>query len=227
MTGMLEKMKIIGFLQPKESAIAVPFSIYFAMFNPEKYSITSQTNYNADRVQGGLGEELRYNRTEARTFTFDFLVDGTGASGEKREVLADIILFRATCGFLGEIHQPAYLIINWGTLLIRCKLTSLTIDYTLFRSDGTPLRATLKATFTEYTTPELQQLQAFLSSPDVTHVHTIEDKDRIDNLSNRIYFDSKYYMELARVNNLDQFRKLKEGDKLVFPPVDKTGSEDK
>jgi hypothetical protein len=28
-------------------------------------------------------------------------------------------------------------------------------------------------------------------------------------------------MELARVNNLDNFRKLRVGDKIVFPPVEK------
>jgi nucleoid-associated protein YgaU len=100
-------------------------------------------------------------------------------------------------------------------------LTSLTIDYTLFRPDGTPLRATLKASFTEYTTPALEQLQNFLSSPDVTHVRTITATDRLDLMSYNIYKDSKYYMELARVNNLNNFRKLKVGDKIVFPPIEK------
>ena len=214
-------MKIIGFMEATESSIAMPFSIYFAMFNPEKYSTTSQTHYNNDCTPGNNGEHQQYNRTPARTFNFEFLVDGTGASGETREVMADIILFRTTCGFLGAEHQPAFLIISWGTLLVRCRLTSLTIDYTLFRSDGTPLRATLKASFTEYTTKTLQQLSMFLSSPDVTHVRTVASHDRLDLLSYKMYKNSKYYMELARVNNLDQFRKLKAGDKLVFPPIEK------
>jgi nucleoid-associated protein YgaU len=68
----------------------------------------------------------------------------------------------------------------------------------------------------------LEQLEGFLSSPDVTHVRTITANDRLDLMSYNIYKDSKYYMEMARVNNLNHFRKLKVGDKLVFPPVEKT-----
>ncbi len=220
--GFLDKIKILGFKDATESALGVPFSIYIGMFNPEKYSVASTFLYNNARRQGSTGSELRFNRIEPRTFNFDFLVDGTGASGEKREVLADIILFRYTCGFIGDTHRPTYLVIQWGTLLVRCVLTSLTIDYTLFRPDGTPLRATLKAGFKEYILPDLEELQNFLSSPDVTHVRTITAKDRIDSMSYAIYKDSKYYMELAKVNNLNQFRKLKNGEKLVFPPVEKT-----
>ena len=219
--GLLEKLKIIGFRDATESSMGTPFSIYIAMFNPEKYSTTKQSLFNNDRRQGATGSEQRFNREEPRTFNFDFLVDGTGASGEKREVLADIILFRTTCGFIGDTHRPTYLIINWGTFLARCVLTSLTIDYTLFRPDGTPLRATLRATFTEYTLPILEQLQGFLSSPDITHIRTIAANDRLDLMSYNIYKDSKYYMELAKVNNINNFRKLKVGNKLVFPPVEK------
>lgn len=221
MSGLLDKIKIIGFKDATESSLGVPFSIYIAMFNPEKYSITRQSLFNNDRRHGATGSEQRFNREQPRVFSFDFLVDGTGASGEKREVLADIILFRTTCGFIGDTHRPTYLIIQWGTFLIRCVLTSLTIDYTLFRPDGTPLRATLKAGFAEYTTPVLEQLQNFLSSPDITHVRTISANDRLDLMSYNIYKDSKYYMELAKVNNLNQFRKLKVGEKIVFPPLEK------
>ncbi|HKH59295.1 MAG TPA: hypothetical protein VKA49_00620 [Flavitalea sp.] len=221
MSGLLDKLKVIGFKDATESSLGVPFSIYIAMFNPEKYSTTKRSLFQDDRRPGSTGSEQRFNREQPRTFDFEFLVDGTGASGEKREVLADIILFRTTCGFVGDTHRPTYLILQWGTFLARCVLTSLTIDYTLFRAEGTPLRATMKASFTEYTLPVLEQLQNFLSSPDVTHVRTVTANDRLDLMSYNIYKDSKYYMELARVNNLDNFRQLKVGDKLVFPPLEK------
>ena len=221
MSGLLERMKIIGFKDASESSMGVPFSVYIAMFNPEKYSTTKQSLFHDDRRPGATGSEQRYNRDQPRTFNFDFLVDGTGASGERREVMADIALFRATCGFVGDTHRPTYLILNWGTLLVRCVLTSLTIDYTLFRPDGTPLRATLRSSFTEYTLPVLEQLENFLSSPDITHVRTVTANDRIDLMAYNIYKDTKYYIELARVNNLNQFRKLNLGEKLIFPPVEK------
>ncbi len=233
---MLEKLKIIGLKDTNESSVGagmpaatpsassfgVPFSIYIAMFNPEKFSVSNQIDYNYDRTQGSTGSEQRFDKVSPRSFSFEFLIDGTGASGEIRIVDADIKLFKYTVGYIGDTHRPTYLIINWGTFLVRCILKSLTVNYTLFTAFGIPLRATINASFEEYITQELEQLQNFLSSPDVTHVRTVTASDRLDLMSYNIYKDSKYYMELARVNKLNQFRKLNVGDKLVFPPVKKT-----
>ena len=43
----------------------------------------------------------------------------------------------------GTIHSPNYLQVVWGGLAFKCRLTSLNIDYTLFDSNGAPLRAKL------------------------------------------------------------------------------------
>jgi len=152
------------------------------------------------------------------------MIDGTGASGQVRVVDAEINQFMLTVGYLGDTHRPTYLIINWGTFAIRCVLKSLTTNYTLFNPAGIPLRATLNASFEEYVPPTLEELQNFRSSPDVTHVREVKT-DPLDLMSYAIYKDSKYYMELARVNNLNQFRKLTPGDKIVFPPFETTAEQ--
>ena len=43
--------------------------------------------------------ELRFNRANSVPRHLFTVVDVMGASGEKREVLVDINLFRLTCGF--------------------------------------------------------------------------------------------------------------------------------
>jgi nucleoid-associated protein YgaU len=218
---MLEKLKIVGLMEVTESSITIPFSIYFAMFNPEKFSVSQQVYTQPDNRSGSTGSENRFGRITPRSFSFEFLIDGTGASGEKRIVELDIKLFKLTTGYIGDTHRTAYLIISWGTFIARCVLKSLTVNYTLFDSTGIPLRATLNASFEEYVTPQLELLQNFLSSPDVTHERTVTANDRLDLMSYKIYKDSKYYMELARVNNLNQFKKLKVGEKIIFPPIEK------
>jgi hypothetical protein len=220
--GLLNKIIIRAFSDATESTLGIPFGTYIGMFNPEKFSVANTIRYNQTKAQGSTGDRLTFNRIEPRTFNFDFLVDGTGATGEKREVVLDVLAFKTTCGFIGEKHRPSYLVLHWGSFLARCVLTSLTVEYTLFRPDGSPLRAIMKAGFKEYIVPELEELQKFLSSPDVTHVRTVAADDRLDLMSYKIFKDSKYYMELAKVNNLNHFRKLKLGEKIVFPPIEKT-----
>ncbi len=219
---MLDKLKIIGLKSTNESEVGVPFSIYIAMFNPEKFSVTNQITYQRNEASGSTGSEQRFDKISPRSFSFEFLIDGTGASGEIRVVDAEIKLFKYTVGYIGDTHRPTYLIIHWGTFLVRCILKSLTINYTLFNALGIPLRANMNASFEEYITPQLEQLQNFLSSPDVTHERTVTAKDRLDLLSYKIYKTPKYYMELAKVNNLNQFRKLQEKEKIFFPPVEKS-----
>ena len=55
---------------------------------------------------------------------------------DKIETLKNI-----TIGFNGSIHQNNYLIIAWGPLIVKCKLTKLDIDYKLFNASGYPIRA--------------------------------------------------------------------------------------
>jgi nucleoid-associated protein YgaU len=38
----------------------------------------------------------------------------------------------------------------------------------------------------------------------------------------RIYGDSKYYLDVAAANGLDDFRSLTPGAEIRFPPIDKT-----
>uniref|UniRef100_A0AAU6WLI4 LysM domain-containing protein n=1 Tax=Chryseobacterium endophyticum TaxID=1854762 RepID=A0AAU6WLI4_9FLAO len=59
------------------------------------------------------------------------------------------------------------------------------------------------------------------NSPDLTHKRTIQDGDTLPLMTERIYGDSKYYLEVAKVNNLINFRQLVPGEELYFPPIEK------
>ena len=100
---MLEKLKIIGLRDSTESSIAVPFAMYIAMFNPEKFSVSNQAEYKYDYRPGGTGSVQIFDKISPRSFSFEFLIDGTGASGEMKVVDAEIKLFKLTVGYIGDI----------------------------------------------------------------------------------------------------------------------------
>ena len=220
MPDFLGKLKILAFATPKFELGGPPVGLYIAMFNPEQFTLEQRVNYDRTSAPGGTGPENRFRNIDTQVFRFDFLIDGTGASGEKREVFADILLFKYTVGYFGEIHRPHYLILNWGTFLAKCVLDRMTIRYDLFRPDGTPLRANISASFLEHTENTLESLLANRTSPDLTHTRIVKEGDTLPMLAYEVYGDSAYYLELARVNGLDDFRNLKAGDRIFFPPVD-------
>jgi len=98
----------------------------------------------------------------------------------------------------------------------------MTLNYKLFKPDGTPIRATANCTFREIVEENLRVAQENSQSPDLTHIRQVKDGDTLPLMCYRIYGDSSWYLEIARVNKMKSFRELKTGDKIFFPPIDKT-----
>lgn len=121
----------------------------------------------------------------------------------------------------GDIHKPNYLQLNWGAFEFRGVLETATTNYKLFNSSGLPIRATISASFAENLSKKEQQKNADHGSPDITHIRIVEEGDTLPLISERIYGDSSFYMEIARINNLTNFRKLEKGQKIILPRLNK------
>ncbi|MDZ7581799.1 MAG: hypothetical protein U5R30_14715 [Deltaproteobacteria bacterium] len=190
-----------------------------AQFNPESFTINNEIELGPDEpAQGDDGEEAKFKSIKPRSFSFDFLMDGTGASGKKFEVLAQIELFKLTTGFSGKIHRPKFLLLNWGTFIATCD-SEFSINSKLFRPNGTPLRAVLSASFREHKPAPLRELLKNLSSPDLTHLHEIVEGEHLSLITYRVYKDPRYYFHVGEANGLDNLRKLTKGQRLKLPPL--------
>jgi len=62
------------------------------------------------------------------------------------------------------------------------------------------------------------------SSPDLTHVHEVKAGEHLSLLAHQYYGEASRYLQVARFNNLKNYRRLTIGQKLAFPPI-KTGAE--
>ncbi len=225
--SMNEKMTVRSYSDPKfeqELKDVEPFVVHV---NPENYTQSTQINFSDEQAQGTSGKQNNHNNTEPLKMTFDFLLDRTGALGNESDaengVKEDIDQFRKVAlDMEGEIHKPRYLKLCWGALIFKCQLEKLDIEYKLFNKEGKPLRATLKCEFREFKEDEQRVKEENKQSPDLSHVRIAEAGDSLPLMCFKIYGDSKYYLEVARANELTHFRKLKQGQRLLFPPLDKT-----
>ena len=95
----------------------------------------------------------------------------------------------------------------------------MSVQYTLFKPSGEPLRAKLTLSFVQYVSQKEESARADRKSPDLTRVVEVKAGDTLPLLCYRIYKDSSYYTQVARVNKLISFRGLKPGSRLVFPPL--------
>ena len=91
----------------------------------------------------------------------------------------------------------------------------------MFSNLGRPLRATVKASFRGDELRILQSAFDKLFSSDLTHWHVVKAGETLPLIASRIYGDPKLYLEIARVNNLTNFRELEPGTQIMLPPLEK------
>jgi len=194
---------------------------YVVMFNPETLDHDYVVSYTCTTKQGEEKTYMRFNHVNPQQFRFEFLIDGTGASGDKREVTAEVEIFKKAVQLDGKFHHPPFLLLVYGTFVKTVVLNSMNVKYTMFRKNGTPLRATISCAFTEHSKKLLELLNINFSSPDLTHKRTIVEGKTLPLLCNEIYESPKFYVEAARANGLTNFRRLKAGQELNFPPIEK------
>ncbi len=199
--------------------IGLPF---VAMFNPESFSIKEDLVWSAECAPGENGSDPQYQKTKPRSFSLSFTLDGTGVNtnGVKIPVTAQIALFRATTtGIKGALHRPNFLIVQYGTFINTCILRSSEVNYTMFDMYGLPLRAKVTAQFVERTIKTLSDILGMLSSPDLTHSKLVKEGDLLPLLTQEVYKNHDYEIQVAKANRLKNFRRLEAGSTLIFPPI--------
>lgn len=224
--GKLEKMKILAFKDSAYKQPALP-PTFPVLVNPESYEMQHTIEYNTDTAQGNNGTEARYTRHDPEEFSCELWFDNTGIlDGIARpDIYPELETFKKfLLDIESETHEPRHFMIIWGKMIFKGRVTGLQIQYKLFKPDGTPIRATVKATFKGSFDDVLRLALANLLSPDLTHKRVIKAGDTLPNLCYEIYGSPRYTTQVARVNELATFRELAVGTELYFPPFDKTAT---
>jgi nucleoid-associated protein YgaU len=224
-TGLKSKLTISPCTVNKSGVITADTSNAFeAMINPSGYNHKFFVKYTSNEVLGAPATEKKYNASSPEKITLNELVlDGTGVvtlSGltDVKDQVAQLQAVIYT--YEGEKHEPPIVQVQWGgNLLFYGRVESFTVNYTLFKPNGDPLRAKIDLTFVEYKSTQEISKEANQSSPDLTHIVEVKAGDSLPLLCYRIYQDCSYYKEVAKINNIINFRDLQPGAKLRFPPL--------
>ena len=219
-TGELEKLIIRSHEQADFSD--EPVGEFEAYVNPNEITLSYEMEYETSQGAGTTGSRMEFSKVKPGDLSLTLFIDGTGANGMQIDVQEQVEKFQTVTGYNGNIHRPNYLKVVWGTLQVkRCILKSASIAYKLFKPSGIPLRAVITANFTDTSDDETRVALAQDESPDLTHVRRVMAGDNLPLMCYRIYGDSGYYLDVAKANGLDNFRDLKPGQKLLFPPLEK------
>lgn len=204
------------------------------------YAGAEDSNCKSKRSKPPLGQtgvETRFKDVNPETVSFEAVIDGTGVVNlpipgvgspdvnTQLKSLKDVVYV-----YVGKEHEPPVVCLSWGNLKLSGvnrtaeyfygRLTSFEVAYTLFKPSGEPLRARVNMSFVSFMTLEEAQLRASKSSPDLSHLVEVRAGDTLPLLCQQIYKDSRRHLVVARANRLSNFRDLKPGTVLRFPPLD-------
>jgi hypothetical protein len=230
-TGKLEKMLIIPFTGKKMN---IPLPPLTPMYNPTSISYTVTNVYDkVKKMNKGVVEQKFIHRTPRTLNNIELFFDGTGASPSASKGIGINTVFgnniylqiqtfqKLATSINPKNHRPGFFLFAWGTFVFPGVIESMAVNYNLFDSNGIPLRAKVTLTIKEHIDDSALSAALRLLSPDLTQSRVVKAGDNLHNLAKEIYEDDSLYMELARVNNLKNYRQLVPGQTLIFPPVEK------
>lgn len=132
----LEKLTIVSIDSPNITAVA--------QFNPKEISIDKSVPWNKHKNPKGNIPMLEFTNAENRNMTFELFFD-TSETGAPVfgmiEPLHRMTLIREG-GAESEKHPPRVLVAWGGMQTFKGVIESLGVKYTMFASNGVPVRAT-------------------------------------------------------------------------------------
>ena len=182
------------------------------MYNPEEYRIEQGNEIAEIGVPGRARPAMQYVRGRARTLSMDLFVDTYEAGTDVREHTNRLV------GLLDPHPRtlaPPILLFVMGHFTFTCVLVSADQQFTMFRPDGTPVRARVAVHFTEHVEVEVEVTRGLFVGPPT--LHRLAERDTLANLAGSYLGDPGRWREIARLNDIDDPLHLDVGRSLRLP----------
>jgi hypothetical protein len=189
-------------------------------YNPEQFSLSKRTSWTNNGIKLESDWQLpTYNSTSPATLQIDIFLDAF------EELFGDV------SGDVKKLmdwtkpgppwNEPPLLEFRWGMSNVlqgmKFYLESVDATYTLFRVDGTPIRATCKITLVEWSNPASRQNPTSGGQPGMES-HLLIDGESLHSVAWSRYGDASFWRALAEFNGIDDPLRVPSGTRLLIPP---------
>ena len=210
-------------------------------FNPTEYSLSKSNQFADVAIPGLAGPVVQFVRGDNEKMTLELFFDTTdhGTGAEAKAVTKSDGDYHGVDEFYrlvkidGDLHAPAIVRVTWGnnfpntaagwgtsdSTVFDCVVQSVDRSFTLFNSDGVPLRATVTLTLSQYQTLEEQLQELNLQSADHTRVHVVRQGETLPQIAYEAYQNAAQWRVIAEHNNILNPRQLTAGTLLELPPT--------
>jgi hypothetical protein len=202
---------------------------FVVLFNPASYAVSKTVGWSpagGESHRNLNAPPLNFDGGHGRTMTLELFYDVTEMVmvGMVPTLLTDVREETGRIVALTRIDEglgrPPVIEISWGEpgpktadFPFQGVVTGLNQSFTLFSAEGTPLRATLSVSLTEFLVRDAPRPASDLGAA----LRVLRAGDRLDALAADHLNDPAQWRSLAQANNIDDPRRLPLGVALTIP----------
>jgi len=200
-------------------------------YNPEHFTLQKSADWKApDQSSAKSTAEPTFTKTNPATITMDVFFDAFSLPfGDVTDDVQTLMMWTKPCPTPNDqgSYQPPVLAFNWGSSAalngFQGFLKSVSAQYTMFRSNGTPVRATCSITLEEVPTSTWPQNPTSGGKPGL-QAHVLIEGETLHSVAWAEYGNASYWRGVAAINNIDDPLRVAPGTRLLLPsPRDARG----
>jgi hypothetical protein len=192
------------------------------MFNPFEYTVTKSNTYAEDPLNNSNTPQVNFVKSGPQTLTLNLIFD-TYESGEDvsqtTNKLWKLMEPRTTLEG-GNISKapPPEVAFEWGVFRFVAVITQMTQKFTLFQQNGSPARAQVSVTYTQYRDlNDYPNQNPTSGGGPLERVRTVIAGDRLDIIAYEVYGDATKWRLIAEHNHITNPFVLHPGQTLSIP----------
>lgn len=190
-------------------------------FNPKEVTITKSAAWKRESTKKSKkASPPEFTGPEPSKMTLEMFVDASGP--RDGSVVATVEKLLSCCVATEETANqskpmPPLVVLHWGSISsFPAFVTSVSAKFTLFASDGTPLRAVCSVSLEEMPGEPFRQ-NPTSGSQDVRRVHRTVAGDSLASVAYSAYGDPNAWRPLAAYNGIDDPLRVPTGTVLLLP----------
>jgi hypothetical protein len=191
-------------------------------FNPDTFSMERTINWKADTNIGNDASNLTFGGGQASDLTMTLLFDTTDTGKDVRDTYKTLIelsnVDTSKKNSKTGKSEPPVCRFEWGKFLtFKAVITKLSQKFTMFKADGTPVRAEVTVTFKQV--GEATRGQNPTSRPEPRKIWVVSEGQTLAWIAYQEYGDSGYWRHIAETNDLADPLDLRPGQVLKLVPL--------
>jgi hypothetical protein len=192
------------------------------MFNPFEYTVSKTNSYSEEPKNQSDSPAVNFKKAGPQTLklalVFDTYETGADVSLQTNQLWKFMQPDKASSN--SDKKEPPRVAFHWGVFRFAAVITNMTQKFTLFKKDGTPVRAKVDITFTQYTDVNDYPAQNPTSGGGpVLRTWQLVRGDRLDNIAAEVYGDATKWRQIAEYNNLDHPLAIRPGQRITIPEL--------